>query len=223
MKAFLILLIASTSIYAGENTAIASSDVVAVDNCNSGLYLGLGYGLVGFDLTKTANVSGKRSTATRDTKHHSALLQVGYQFNRYFAVEGRYWAAKSVDFVISSTSKSNPNRTKTLSALSIYLKPILPLGDSLTAYGLLGYTAMRSNFIVHKNAGKPDNINKLNDRDFSWGAGLSYKINDRWSVFADYVRIYDDTVTAYLAKPLTGKKDWKMRINSINIGVNYRF
>ena len=94
--------------------------------------------------------------------------------------------------------------------------------EAFDIYALLGYAHIDSDFIVHRLNGTTK-VQSLDDDGFSWGLGLSYDINENFSVFADFVRIYDDEQTKYLAAPLVGSKDWDMTIDSYNFGVTYKF
>lgn len=182
-----------------------------------GFYAGVAYSYINYDLTKTTNTNGNRTTATRDTEHNGVMFQAGYRHNRYLSFEGRYWLVADKSFMLG-----NLKRTKNLNAWGLYFKPTYPVAKAIDLYGLLGYAHIKTDFIAYRANGTT-NVQKLDDNDFSWGAGLSYKINDTFQVFADFVRIYDDSQTKYLAAPLVGTKDWDMTIDSYNVGVSYRF
>ena len=180
-------------------------------------YAGVAYGYIDYDLEKTVNSGGNRSSASRDTSHNSVMFQGGYKYNRYISFEGRYWLAQDEDFIVGGL-----NRTKTIDAWGIYLKPIYPMFEDIDIYALLGYAHINTDFIAYRANGTA-NVQNLDDNGFSWGAGLSYKINDDFSAFVDFVRLYDDKQTKYLAAPLVGTKDWDMTIDTYNVGVTYKF
>jgi len=213
--AFSLIAAAAMGSFAIAGGDIAPAPVSAPDD--SGFYLGLAYSYIDYDLTKTINTGGTAGSADRNTNHNAVMFQAGYQFNSYIAIEGRYWAAGDEDFKVG-----NLKRTKTLDAYGIYLKPIYPVTDSLNIYGLLGYAHINSSFKAYRPNGTV-NDQDLDDNDFSWGLGFSYEINEDWSVFADFVRIYDDKQVKHLAAPLIGNKTWDMTIDSFNVGFTYKF
>jgi hypothetical protein len=59
----------------------------------------------------------------------------------------------------------------------------------------------------------------MDDGDFSWGLGALYKTTENLSVFADFVRLYDDTVNSP-ALPMDGDD---VTVDSINVGLIYTF
>ncbi len=188
------------------------------DPGTGGFYLGAGYSRINYDLTKTTNTGGTRTTADRDTDHDALLILAGYKFNPYVALEGRYWAATDEDFRLSNGLK----REKTLDAWGIYLKPMYPVSEQFDVYGLLGYARMDTSFkAFHRNGTVNDQ--DLTDNDFSWGLGLSFRLRNDIRLFAEYTRIYDDSQTKHRAAPLVGSKDWDITLDSYSLGVAYHF
>ena len=162
---------------------------------DAGFYVGGAYGLMGFDYKDTA-------TPTRDLDmyHNSVMLQTGYKFNSYVAVEGRYWAGAENDIVWPDGTIE----TADVDAWGIYVKPMYPVTEALDVYALLGYGSadleIYSNEIPYDTDG------------FQWGLGLSYDINMNIAVFMDYVNLYNDT-----------KNNEDILIVSLNFGVTYKF
>lgn len=183
-----------------------------------GFYLGAGYSYIEYDLTKTTNTNGTRTTADRNTYHDALMIMGGYKFNSYVALEGRYWEATDEDFKLDNGLK----REKTLDAWGIYLKPMFPVTDKIDVYGLLGYAEIDSAFKAFRRNGTV-NDQDLSDEDFSWGVGFSFRVLDNLSISAEYIQIYDDKQSKHLAAPLSGSKDWDITLDSYSVGLAYHF
>jgi opacity protein-like surface antigen len=141
------------------------------------------------------------------------LLLAGVKFNPYFAIEGRYWNSID-DFDYKYTSDGNTTTGSIndgeVESYGIYAKPMYPATEQVDVYGLLGY----ANTKISGSGGK-----LMDDGDFSWGLGASYDVNENLSVFADFVRLYDDTVNSP-ALPMDGDD---VTVDSINVGLIYTF
>lgn len=98
------------------------------------------------------------------------LLMVGYEFNTYVAVEGRYstYIAEE-DFLNSDT-------------WGIYLKPQYPVNEDFKVYALLGFGGIDAEGV---NGFDVD----IDDTGFQWGLGASYAMTETVSVFVDYVSL----------------------------------
>ena len=173
MKKFNLSLVAvlamSTFAIAGGDIAPVEEPVVMVEESvveDNGFYLGLAYSATsidadGFDAGNIA-VGGSNDA-------DSFMVQAGYKFNPYIAVEGRYW-----------------NGNNGVDAYGIYAKPMYPVSDSFDVYALLGYG----------NAGADPvdgyiGSTSLDDSTFQWGLGASYAFTDSFAIFVDYVELYN--------------------------------
>lgn len=141
------------------------------------------------------------------------MLQVGYQYNQYIAIEGRY-TINVGDLEYDNGKTQNPaydDYPADFSNIGIYLKPMLPMGD-LVIYGLLGYGQTKlTNMPL--SAGSADRA----ENGFQWGGGMQYNLGENIVVFADYVRFYDDTGFDYRATTANVVSDaW-------TLGVSYKF
>jgi len=127
----------------------------------------------------------------------NVTLLAGYNFNDYFAVEGR-----------ATTSVSQKDITK-LTAFSLFLKPQYPVTSEINIYALLGYGHI-----------KLDNYNGSNvdvsDSDFQWGLGASYDVTNNITVFVDYTSLGRDLSGTFLSSE-------EADVDSINVGVIYKF
>jgi len=134
------------------------------------------------------------------------MIQAGYHFNEYIAVEGRYWfGAGDTTVTINNTPYD-----VSVDAWGLYVKPQYPVTEAFNVYALLGYGA------AEFDAPVASGINQDSMDGFSWGLGASYAFTDNVAVFIDYVNIYDDT-TDYANYSLDDTVD------SWNFGVTYNF
>ena len=148
---------------------VVETPVVVEDSANDdGFYLGLAYSATAIDVDGF-DEGGRELHGDDDAD--SFMVQAGYKFNPYIAVEGRYW-----------------NGNKGVDAYGLYAKPMYPVTDAFDVYGLLGYG----------NAGaEPDEYvgsMSLDDSTFQWGLGASYAFTESFAVFIDYVELYNSDV-----------------------------
>lgn len=162
-----------------------------------------------------------------DEDYNALMIQAGYQINKYFAIEGRFWTSigdgdRSVkgsryyDYDGSYTfNESGSVEDGDFTAYGIYVKPMYPVTDALTLYGLLGY----GNVTIGDVDG-----DWLDDNDFHWGAGASYALTENLSVFADYVHLASGTQEFYEE----GDGWYEHYVNdydvyTVNVGLTYKF
>ena len=181
-----------------EQTAVEES---SEDSEDEGLYLGLAY----THLTQDIDHSGDTIVSEMD---FSALsLQLGYKFNPYIAVEGRYAMTFGDPDVEGRLPVNNDAEVK---VWAIYAKPMYPVAPEFDIYALLGYagTEATGSFTI-------DGENRsfeVDESGFSWGAGAVYTITEEFSVFADYLMFHDESTTHF-----------DKVVDSFNIGITYQF
>jgi len=178
--------------------AIGSSTLHAEGN---GLYLGLGYASTNVDLTIDGLASDKQKLL--DSSTDSILLQLGYDFNEYFGIEGRYYINNSslaYDYYLGNTPLSG---TYEAESLTIYAKPQYNFGF-ITVYGLLGMSA--NNYTVNNLLGGLDN-----ETLFSWGGGAKFNVTQSLGLFVDYTDLGENDETVNSA------------LTSWNVGFSYKF
>ena len=165
MKKFNLSLVAllAMSTFAAAGGDIAPVEPVVempmVEESTPGhFYLGLAYGAANADVSWT--------NGSDDHDYDTIMLQAGYKFNPYIAVEGRYWFDLDED----------------VDTWGIYAKPMYPVTDAIDIYGLLGYASS-------------DAPNSIDGDGFSWGIGGAYAFTDNVAVFVDYTSMYDDDDT----------------------------
>jgi opacity protein-like surface antigen len=224
MKKFNLSLV---TVLAMSTFAIAGGDVAPVEPVvemieepvvieDRGFYLGVGYGFLSadrtvswYDFANGVNVSADYGTEDYD----QIMLQAGYKFNSYVAVEGRYWLGLS-DNAWATISNNPIQSVGEIDAWGIYVKPMYPVTGALDIYALLGYAKTEydiTNALV--DSGNLDG--------FSWGLGASYEFSNNFSVFIDYTELYSDNTT--VANTALGSLDVDESIDVTTIGVSYRF
>jgi opacity protein-like surface antigen len=184
--------------YGGGDIAPTIEPVVEIPEVKHGsLYAGVGVGQASVD----NDALSEEISATTFT------LQAGYQVNDYFAIEGRYThSIGGSDYEIANAAGSD-SYDGDLSAWGVYLKPMYPIGE-FSFYALLGYGG-----VMLEDLAGGDAV----ENGFQWGLGLSYAISDKYSVYADYVSLYDDTGF-----------DYRAQLNDVDaeawtVGFSYRF
>jgi len=196
MLSLVTVLALSGSVFAGGDIAPIVAPVV-VEEDNSAFYLGLGLG----------QLSLNDNTTSEEISYTAVMLQAGYQYNEYIAVEGRYTYAFNKDYNIGNTNNLESDFNDNASAWGIYLKPMYPIGD-FSIYALLGYGGLLIDSLAQGDA---------YESGFQWGLGAQYAITENFLVFADYVKLYDDTGFDYRAQLDDVDADtW-------TLGVSYKF
>ena len=136
-------------------------------------------------------------------------LQIGYQYNRYIAIEGRYSTdISSIEYSSGNTANLDIDDFNTsFSNIAIYLKPIYPIAN-FNIYALIGYGEV--------------SLTNLNGADraesgFQWGLGAEYKFTNSIYAFVDYTTMYDNEGFDYLGT------DTDHRADAWSVGVSYHF
>jgi opacity protein-like surface antigen len=183
---------------------------------NSAFYVGLGYSYLSSNRTAVLNdpADPRNGQVVKDTDSNAdnVMLQIGYRFNRYFALEGRYTASVG-DFALTYHLKNGLEEDADidLSHIGIYLKPVYPVGD-FSLYGLLGYGKIEREFNQEPH-------HSWDGSGFQWGAGVQYALMDHLAVFADYVRWYDEEGEPHKRLPRLLDTDFSV----VSVGLTYRF
>lgn len=118
-------------------------------------------------------------------------LAFGGKFNPNFALEGR------LGFGVDEDTESGVE-VEIDNFMAIYAKPMLPVSDVVTLYGLLGLAETE----LDTSVGSED------DDDISYGVGISARLNNGIDLFGEYVSLYDDD---------------DVEISGINLGASMRF
>lgn len=155
-------------------------------NNNDAFYAGVGYTRVRYD-EKTADHSDRGFT-----------LQAGYDYNPYIGIEARY--TKS-----SADSDESYAFEGDLENIAVYLKPMLPVTQDVSLYGLLG----------HGQTSIDTQIGKKSESGFQWGLGTKYNLIPNLSLFVDYTQFYEGN--GFERSPSSDD----VTLYSVNVGLNY--
>ncbi len=146
-----------------------------------------------------------------------AVAKLGYDFNKYFGIEGRAgYGLNEADHDAGGTTRVKEN-------YGLYLKPMLPMGDKVHLFGLLGYA-------YAKVESKWDNSSKagalrgtVEESSPSFGLGLNYAINDRWSIVGEGVRLLNSVDNTFDVKGGGKRKEDGINLDTYGLGINYKF
>ena len=209
-------------LFAGGN--IENDEITIVKN--AGFYIGGAYSMSKYTNDYIWNDPANNEyngNGNDEVEYDSVMLQIGYQVNQYFSIEGRYW--KSVGSNNDTWSENwqddngnhqydsgSQNSGDVLEAWGIYLKPMYPVTMTFTVYGLLGYgkTTLSDEY----------ENNWFNKNDFQWGVGASYEFIDNFYFFVDYLKLHDGT---HKIQDTTYIEDDDESVDMVNIGFSYRF
>jgi opacity protein-like surface antigen len=171
-------------------------------------YLGLAYGMANVESTDKETFKNITVTNTvADVDYSTVMLQAGYKFNPYVAIEGRYWVGMEEEVVVGDDL--------TIDTWGIYVKPMYPVTEEFDIYALLGYAS--SDATVATLAG---DLSPADDVDgFSYGIGGAYSFTENVAVFVDYTSMYDDSHAAALPSTV----EYDSTITAVNFGVTYQF
>jgi len=211
------IVLSTVAVLAMSSFAVAGGDVAPIEEPmvevvpavdDAGFYLGLAYGWQAVELYDDNN----EAATGVDANFGSIMLNAGYKFNPYIAVEGRYW------FGLSSSNtlgwRSDVPSDITVDSWGIYVKPMYPVTEAFDIYALLGYAGTDLTIDLPANA----EITTDSANTFSWGIGAAYDFNENISMFVDYTQIANnediDTATNEVLD---------VSLDTVNIGVNYKF
>jgi len=220
MKKFNLSLVA---VLAMSTFAIAGGDIAPVEPVveevmveevsQGGFYLGLGYGFANMDLQLKADLplGGSYTEDHSLGNYNTVMLQAGYEFNQYVALEGRYWIGLTESWSLDGRFGTTPSTDYDINTWGIYVKPQYPVTEAFDIYALLGY------------ANTDEGVSSLRDTNldgFSWGLGGSYAFTDNVSLFVDYVSMYSDSEDV----PNGGlPANIDVDIDTWNFGITYQF
>jgi len=213
LSAVAVLAMSSFAVAGGDIAPVEEPmvEVVAPTVTDSGFYLGGAYSLLNVDMTTTWDDGYSESS---DEDFNEIMLQAGYKFNSYVAVEGRYWMGVDDNTI---WDRQHGDITTELDAWGIYVKPMYPVTDAFDVYALLGYAS--TDYTVDFNNGLTYNSDDLDG--FSWGLGASYSFTDNIAIFVDYTSLYDDSYT--VNENTSNEYDVDNTLQAWNFGVTYQF
>jgi hypothetical protein len=142
------------------------------------------------------------------------VAKLGYNFNKYIAVEGR------LGYGVTEADHDGGGDSKIKENYGLYLKPQLPLGDKVALFGLLGYAKAK----VESTGGEVGSlVGTIDEASPSFGLGLEFNVNDRWSVVAEGVRLLHGAENTYNVLGGGTKFEDDVNLDTYGLGVNYKF
>jgi len=161
-----------------------------------GFYVGIGYGSLRIN----------NDTTNEELSSGTIMGQLGYTYNQYIGLEGRYYYGISDPSYSKGTDVSFTGIDATMSAWGIYAKPSFPIGP-VKIYGLLGFGSVMLEESIYKTTGS----------SFQYGGGIQFAFSKSTSFFVDYVKLYDDSdfESSYATN--------KINSDVISFGVSYKF
>ncbi len=217
LSAALIAAMSTLAIAGGDIAPVEPVVEPIVEESTGAFYLGLAYGWQTLESENTSFFADGSFATSDDVDYGSIMLQAGYKFNDYVAIEGRYWIGLDEDEIFNTQ-----NANIELDSWGIYVKPMYPVTEEFTIYGLLGYADTSVDYTLNIGGGVYTPYNDAGNVDgFSWGIGADYAFGENWSVFLDYVVLYDDDNDYISVAGIDSNIDHS--IDSVNFGVTYTF
>ncbi len=211
--------VATTMAFAGGDIVPVEVMEVEVVNDKIGVYVGGGLTGLTAETTETYNEYGYGYEQTLlDEDFTQIFLGAGYNINEFVAVEGRYWFGVSKTVGYGDLEGYLASVDASVDSWGIYVKPQYPVNEAFKIYGLLGYASNEYDIDL-KVADLTVSAGETLD-GFSWGLGAAYAVTDSIDVFADYVNLYDDVNDYSDGYGIASVED---RIDTFNVGVNYKF
>lgn len=159
-------LLTTGSLYAGKSIVAADDIVVAIPAEINPLPFYIGAGLLWANTSRDCvchyiDTGLPRLGGSRlEDDTWGGIIRAGYEYNQYIGIEGRALKA-SINGDFSETTH-----------YGIFLKPMIPAGEQVNVYGLLGYgwTDIKGNCsFLHET---------YNYDGFSYGIGIEYDFSD---------------------------------------------
>lgn len=147
-------------------------------------------------------------------------LFAGYQFNKYFALEGGYVNLGRFDANTTVTAFNGTPITPTSGSANVKVKDglyldamgILPISDTFSVFGKLGAYSLKTELSVSGGGGSASE--DARNSDLTYGIGLSYAFNKELGIRAEWERF-----EKVGDEDKTGQSD----IDLLSIGLTYQF
>ena len=147
----------------------------------------------------------------------AVVAKLGYDFNKYIGIEGRVgYGVKDSDHIAGGTTEIKEN-------YGLYLKPMLPLGEKVYLFGLLGYAKAKVESAWDSSSTTGALAGTVDESSPSFGLGLNYAINDRWSIVAEGVRLLHKVDGTFDVKNGGTRSESDINLDTFGLGINYKF
>ncbi len=194
----------ASNILAALALSTAASHVHADEATDkSGWYAGFGVGqsLATIEDARIANSLAAQGFAQtqieKDTRDLGFKLLGGYQFGRYFALEGGYFDLGQFDFTATTQPPGTLRGEAQYRGVNLDAVGILPLTERFSAFGRAGahYTESKAAFQGTGAVGVTDPNRKEKGINYKVGAGLEYALTPQLGLRAELERYrVDDAV-----------------------------
>lgn len=130
------------------------------------------------------------SAFSADERDMGYKLYGGYQFNRYFALEGGYFNLGRFDYHSDTLPSGTLRGDLELQGLNLDAVGLLPLTDKFSLFGRVGVTRVEANdnFRTTGAATVPDPSNTHRETGYKFGGGLQYALSESVAVRAEAER-----------------------------------
>ena len=197
-KTILLNLLAILAISAGNTNIPTDTKPIAVSALDHSFYMGLG--VSAFVL--------EDGTTAEELSANTVLAIIGYNYNQYIAIEGRYYSSfGDIEYSAGDTQSPDAVYDSEFTNKALFLKVTYPAND-IRFYALLGYGEL-----VLTNIAGGDRI----ERSLQYGVGVSYRVSENIDVFVDWVHAYDDKGFDARAK------NDDISVDLLSTGMRYRF
>ena len=134
----------------------------------------------------------------------SATLRAGYDFMKYLGVEAR-----------GSYGITTGDNLEHTYSYGLYLKPQYLINDTWKLYGLAGYA--QTQITLDEAKAKATHVNEdTTQNGVSFGVGVEYALNNNWSLFADAMRLIDESEK-------NPEGEYAAKVDSFTFGGVFRF
>ncbi|MCW8820989.1 MAG: porin family protein [Sulfurovum sp.] len=202
------------AVMAMSTFAIAGGDIApvepvvetpVVEAAPGNFYVGLGYSFVELN-----NMWDDGSLYDENYEQDALTFIAGYNFNEYIGVEGRYMmAAGDADYHDRLGNEDDSSFDNNFKNIAVYLKPMLPIND-FTLYGLVGFGKTTYNY---------DALPDITANGLQYGAGVSYALYEKLSLFVDYTVLAEDDDIQIVS----GDDVWDVDGDAWTFGLTYKF
>lgn len=168
----------------------------------------------------TANIDEEKITRnltnpsyTDDEEDLGYKLFAGYQFNKYFALEGGYFNLGKFDYALSTATGTAEGNIRIM-GVNLDAVATLPVTEDFSVFARAGanYARAKDSFSSTGNISFPDTDPKKTDLNFKFGAGLQYAITDALGIRLEAERYRIDDAVGNIGD-----------IDLFSLGLTYKF
>ncbi|MFA6188209.1 MAG: outer membrane beta-barrel protein [Sulfuricurvum sp.] len=180
----------------------------------SGWYMGGNIGISAANIDKdkiTQNLTNP--SYTDDESDLGYKLFGGYQFNKYFALEGGYFNLGMFDYALSTGTGTAAGNIKIM-GVNLDAVAILPVTENFSVFGRAGanYARAKDSFSTTGSISITDTNPKKSDLNYKFGVGLQYAITDAVGIRLEAERYRINDAVGNMGD-----------IDLFSVGLTYRF